>query len=156
MVRGGPANVLTEPKLAARCANCKRIEEARGSLNTTLHRKTEYATESAHLRRRNRMATMRLKAGVEHRIHGGMRAQVLCHRQGRGILARHSQLQGLEAAQQQIGRHRTQARAIDFSVVMHLGHEFRSASQNAPHGVIVPTEKFCRAMHDEVGAETYG
>ncbi len=98
-------------------------------------------------------------AGVilEARIVNGVDLRTLDQesRQGHGVVvvARHPELEGLEAPQDHVGRGGVQRGAVDLPEVEDPTDQLPRADGHAAHGVRVAVEEFRRAVNDEIGAE---
>src|SRR5581483_4812052 len=138
----------------------RELEEAheRGLLDerldpqVALHLEAHDAAEAAHLAARDLVAGMGRQPGVVHALDARVRRQHLGDPLRGLVVPGHSQLEGLQTADEQVRRMRVEDRAQDALVLADPVDHVGAPEDHAAQHVVVAGEELRRRVEDEVDA----
>jgi len=96
---------------------------------------------------------VRFQAGIEDLRDAGMALQEAGDVEGAGVLLADAQFERLHAAQQQISRHRVEARAVDLAEMEDRRDQFARAADHAAERVGMAAQEFGCAVDHQVGSQ---
>ena len=107
-------------------------QELSDRVEPTFQHDAQDTPKSAHLTARDVVTFVGFQARVEDALHRRMGLQIPGNTQRALVLLADAQVQGLHAAQQQVGGHWVQRRPVDLSVMINLVHQISRPAQHPP------------------------
>src|SRR5215210_852333 len=151
--RGGSHSGLDGPEVGRAVRELEARQKLPYRVVPPHEREAQHPAEATHLPAGELVLGVGLEARVEDTFYRRVRLQKACQLQGVLVVAAYPQLEGLKAAEQQVGGEGIEGGAVDLAVVVHPPHELSRAADDPAQGVRMTPEVLGGAVEHKIRPE---